>query len=100
MPERTPDGLKQRPPTDHQDFTKYLLLVIFGLVQKFFRKIPNLFIFSIQKKFFYKKLLFGKVNIQKLTFRYVATEDLQYQQPTQLKMILLEEVDGFLILSF
>ncbi|CAK5124722.1 unnamed protein product [Meloidogyne enterolobii] len=23
MPERTPDGLLQRPPTDHQDFTKY-----------------------------------------------------------------------------
>uniref|UniRef100_A0A1I8B8I2 RIBOSOMAL_L9 domain-containing protein n=1 Tax=Meloidogyne hapla TaxID=6305 RepID=A0A1I8B8I2_MELHA len=23
MPERTPDGLMQRPPTDHQDFAKY-----------------------------------------------------------------------------
>ncbi|KAF7633102.1 RIBOSOMAL_L9 domain-containing protein [Meloidogyne graminicola] len=23
MPERTPDGVNQRPPTDHQDFTKY-----------------------------------------------------------------------------
>uniref|UniRef100_A0A914MT12 Uncharacterized protein n=1 Tax=Meloidogyne incognita TaxID=6306 RepID=A0A914MT12_MELIC len=22
MPERTPDGLLQRPPTEHQDFTK------------------------------------------------------------------------------